>query len=108
MPEKTDNYIRIPTGKRKKKDSKVRTIDVSSDKGIKALYDAKNKIIITYLFDVNKWTMKEAKEWVKKNKSSEAALIVVQNRYFKEELSRLNDEQKTKVLEKTLKLMEDY
>lgn len=107
MVEKTDNYIRVPSGKRKKKDSKIRTIDISSDKGIKALYDAENKVIVTYLFDRDKWTMKEAKEWVKKNKKNEAHLIIVRNRYMLDEMARLLEEHKKEVVEKTFKLMEE-
>ena len=68
MPEVTDKYIRIPSGKRKKKGEKIRTINIS--KGIKALYDVKRKVIVTYLFDKKKYTMKQAKEWVKKNKDN--------------------------------------
>jgi hypothetical protein len=76
MPETTKNYHRVPTGKRKKKGEKVRTITIS--KGIKALYDTKNKVIITYLFDKDKYTMKQAKEWVKKSKGSESHDLLVE------------------------------
>jgi hypothetical protein len=68
MPETTEKYHRVPTGKRKKKGEKIRTIIIS--KAIKALYDVKRKVIVTYLFDKTKYTMKQAKEWVKKNKES--------------------------------------
>ncbi len=76
MPETTKNYHRIPVGK-KKKDSKIRTINIG--KGIKALYDAKNKIIVTYLFDVNKYSMKEAREWVKQHKDSAEMAQIIEN-----------------------------
>ena len=70
MPETTEQYHRVPTGKRKKKGEQIRTVTIS--KGIKALYDVKSKVIITYLFDKTKYTMKKAKEWVKKHKGSES------------------------------------
>lgn len=82
MPETTEKYHRIPV-KTKKKNAVIRTITVS--KGIKALYDIKNKVIITYLFDVNKYTMKEAKEWIKKHKAS-AYNIIAENLYLAKEL----------------------
>jgi hypothetical protein len=63
-PETTDKYHRIPV-----KDCKITaTIDISEDKGIKALYCGGIKEIATYLFDVNKFTMAKAKEWVKIHK----------------------------------------
>jgi len=67
MPETTENYHRIPVT-RKKKGNELRTISVG--KGIKALYDPKRKVIVTYLFSVKQYSMKEAKQWVKKHKSS--------------------------------------
>ncbi len=75
MPETTKNYHKVPTGKRKKKGEKVRTITIS--KGIKALYDVKNKVILTYLFDKKKYTMKQAKDWVKKSKGSKTHALLV-------------------------------
>jgi len=63
-PETTDKYHRIPVN-----DCKITaTIDISKEKGIKALYCGKEKIVATYLFDVNKFTMDKAKEWVKIHK----------------------------------------
>lgn len=61
-PETTENYHRIPVT-----DCKITaTITISEDKGIKALYCGNVKKIATFLFDINKWTMAEAKAWVKK------------------------------------------
>ncbi len=73
MPEVTDKYIRIPVARRKQGD-RIRTITISSSKGIKALYAGNRKKILTYLFLRSKgWTMPKAKKWVKehhnKNKS---------------------------------------
>lgn len=76
MPETTKNYHRIPVGT-KKKDAKIRTINIG--KGIKALYDAKNKIIVTYLFDVKKYSMKQAREWVKQHKDSAEIAQIIEN-----------------------------
>jgi len=67
MPEVTEKYVRVPV-KKPKKNAVIRTITIG--KGIKALYDVKNKIILTYLFPTKKYTTKQAKEWVKKHKSN--------------------------------------
>lgn len=79
MPETTPNYHRVPVA-RKKKGNPLRTISLG--KGIKALYDYKRKVIVTYLFDVDQYTMKEAKEWIKKHKSSAALLQSAHNQYL--------------------------
>lgn len=72
MPETTENYHRVKTGKTKKKGDKIRTITIS--KTIKALYtvatNVDTKEIITYLFDKESYTMKEAKKWVKNHKEN--------------------------------------
>lgn len=68
MPETTENYHRIPNPKHEGCNSKnLRTITISSAKGIKALYCIDHKKIKTYLFDIEKWTMSEAKKWVSEN-----------------------------------------
>jgi predicted RNA-binding Zn-ribbon protein involved in translation (DUF1610 family) len=60
-PETTANYHRIPVT-----DCKITaTINISEAKGIKALYCGDSKKIATYLFAIDKWTMAEAKAWVK-------------------------------------------
>jgi hypothetical protein len=79
MPETTPNYHHIPVAK-KKKGNPLRTITLG--KGVKALYDYKRKVIVTYLFDVDQYTMKQAKEWVKKHKSSAALLQSAHNQYL--------------------------
>ena len=79
MPETTPNYHHIPVAK-KKKGNPLRTITLG--KGVKALYDYKRKVIVTYLFDVDQYTMKQAKEWVKKHKSSTALLQSAHNQYL--------------------------
>ena len=69
MPETTKKYHRVPV-RNKKKGADIVTITLG--KGIKALYDTKNKEIITYLLPVDKYTMKEAKKWAKQHKSNAA------------------------------------
>jgi len=96
MPEVTDQYIRVPTGKRKKKGEKIRTITVS--KGIKALYDVKNKVIVSYLFDKKQYTMKKAKEWVKKHKGSETHATLVELDIVKFKREELIKQYKQEVL----------
>ncbi len=76
-PEETDEYIRIPvkTEEGKHEGHRIRTIDVSAEKGIKALYCGEDKIVITYLFAKDKeWTMESAQAWVKEH-SKEARSI---------------------------------
>lgn len=67
MPETTENYHRIPVSSGHS-DHEIKTITVSGEKGIKALYCIDCKEIATYLFDVDKWTMEEAQEWVNEHK----------------------------------------
>lgn len=59
-PEITGDYVRIPVAEC----AITATIDISPKDGIKALYCGKEKQIATYLFDAEKWTMDEAKEWI--------------------------------------------
>ena len=68
-PETTENYHRIPVrGEEGKHDGhRVRTIDISKKDGIKAVYCGECKVVMTYLFDVDKWTMAEAQAWVKEH-----------------------------------------
>lgn len=65
-PETTDQYHRIPV-----RDCEITsTITISEKEGIKALYCGNSKEIATYLFDVDKWSMAEAKTWVSEHKKS--------------------------------------
>lgn len=75
MPEETDNYIRIPVVSKKPGDT-IRTITVSRDRGIKALYAVNRKVIVTYLFSRKKgWTMDSARTWLRENKSKKFEII---------------------------------
>ena len=68
-PETTDNYIRIPVeSPDKHKGHRIRTITISAKEGIKALYCGECKKVITYLFDIKKWSMEEAKKWIAEHK----------------------------------------
>lgn len=67
MPETTENYHRIPVSSGHG-DHNIKTITISSDEGIKALYCVECKEVVTYLFDVDKWTMEEAKDWIEEHK----------------------------------------
>jgi len=77
MPEETMKYIHIPVHNRTKKDKTIRTIVVSKNQGIKALYSVERKIILTLLFSKDHgWTMKKAKTWKKEHMSSvESSLL---------------------------------
>lgn len=66
-PETTENYIHIPVSTGHDK-HEIKTITISADEGIKALYCVPCKEIETYLFDVDKWTMAEAQAWVDEHK----------------------------------------
>ena len=63
MPEVTEEKIRIPVSECKI----TATIDISKKDGIQALYCGEEKQVATYLFDKEKWTMAEAKGWVKEH-----------------------------------------
>lgn len=63
-PEETDLYIRIPVSEGHD-DHKMRTITVSKDDQISALYCIQDKEIVTYLFSTDVWDMESAREWVK-------------------------------------------
>jgi HK97 family phage prohead protease len=66
-PEATEDYIRIPVSEGHD-DHKIRTITISADEGIKALYCVDCKKNITYLFAKDKgWDMAKAKKWVKEH-----------------------------------------
>lgn len=93
MPETTTNFHHVPAVN-KKKGNKLRTITIG--KGIKALYDTKRKLIVTYLFSVDQYTMKEAKQWVKKHSSS--ANISVEVASLVKDIQALYRESKQEVL----------
>lgn len=79
MPEVTENFVRIPVSN--KTFARVRTITISADQGIKALVGFPEgggaSEIMTYLFDVNKWDMAKAKEWVSSHKSDAIADFIL-------------------------------
>ena len=67
-PETPADYHRIPVeSPDKHKGHRISTITISAPKGIKALYCGECKKVITYLFDVKKWSMAQAQAWVKEN-----------------------------------------
>jgi len=72
-PETTENYHRVPVPGRECRITA--TITISASQGIKALYCGKEKKVATYLFDVNKWTMAEAKKWVAEHDSGKQATL---------------------------------
>lgn len=76
-PETTAQYHRIPVSEGHS-GHRIRTITISAAQGIKALYCGQCKKVITYLFDVKKWTMEEAKKWVQEHKDISEAI----NKYF--------------------------
>jgi len=104
MVETTENFHRIPVAK-KKKGARIRTITIS--KGIKALYDAQNKMILTYLFSVKQYTMKEAKAWVKSHKKSKAYLIMAENYCLAEDIVKNFDKMKKEVYKQVTELLKE-
>ena len=68
-PETTEKYHHVPAPgeEGKHSDHKMRTITVSKDQGIKGVYCVDCKKIASYMFSTDKWTMDEAKEWVKEH-----------------------------------------
>jgi hypothetical protein len=69
-PETTDKYHRLPVSDIKPGD-KIRTMNLSPDQGIKALYDVNQKKVVAFIFDNKKWTMADAKKWVADHKRQE-------------------------------------
>jgi hypothetical protein len=98
MPETTETLHRIPIAK-VKKDAEIRTIKIT--KGIQALYDVKNKKILTYLFDKEQYTMKEAKKWVKDHKEKSNIIDTLINLdYVKYKRNELSESQREEVFAK--------
>lgn len=98
MPETKTNYHHVPA-KRKVKNNPIRTIDLGE--GIKGLYDTKRKMVVTYLFDKKRYTMKQAKEWVTKHKDNAAHHQVVANLALVGVIGDLYEQSKVEVI-KTL------
>jgi len=70
-PEETDDYLRIPVDSGDHEGHRIRTILISNEKGIKAIYCGTCKKVMTYLFSKEKgWTMEKAKEWIKEHGKS--------------------------------------
>lgn len=67
-PEETDDKIRIPVSECKI----TATIPIGEDSGIQALYCGEEKQVATYLFDKEKFTMDDAKKWVKEHTKEKA------------------------------------
>jgi len=68
--EETEDYIRVPVAGEsgKHEGHRIRTITISAEKGIKALYCGECETVVTYLFAKEKdWTIATAKEWVKEH-----------------------------------------
>ncbi len=90
-PEETENYFRVPVageGGDKHSGHRIRTIDISKEKGIKALYCGECKVVITYLFSTEDkfgWTMARAEAWVKEHAKS-LDISITTNSETKEEI----------------------
>ncbi len=74
-PEETEDYFRVPVpGEAGKHEGhRIRTIDISPERGVKALYCGECKTNITYLFsteDKYGWDMDKAEAWVKEHEKS--------------------------------------
>jgi HK97 family phage prohead protease len=66
QPIKGDYYhVPAPGQEGKHSGHKIRTIAISAKKGIKGHYCIQDKTLTGYLFDKKKWTLDEAKAWVK-------------------------------------------
>ena len=65
--EVTENKIHVPVPgeEGKHKGHEIRTITISEKKGIQARYCIDCKKIISFIFDKDKWTVSQAKQWVK-------------------------------------------
>lgn len=76
-PEETERYIRIPVSEGHE-GHKIRTIVVSEEDKISALYCVDDKEIITYLFDSDEWDMESAEEWIEAHKEGKSFVVVVE------------------------------
>lgn len=67
-PEETETHIRLEAKGEAGKHTghETRTISISKDEGIQALYCIPDKVAYTYIFEKAKgWTMAKAKQWMK-------------------------------------------
>jgi len=74
-PEVTDNYIRIPADKGDHKGHNIKTIDISTAKGIKGLYCVTDKKVITFMFSTDSkfgWDKAKCEKWVEEHKDGKA------------------------------------
>lgn len=70
MPEETATTIKIPLPgeEGRHKGHEIRTIVISEDDGIKALYCVSCEKVMTYIFSKDKgWTMEKAQRWVQEH-----------------------------------------
>lgn len=99
MPKIIERRHKVSTGKRKRKDSDIKTVDINEELGIKALYDIKNKIVLSYLFDKSKWSMKESKLWVEEYKSKSTFEVVARVNYLNSLLGERTKQAKEEIFE---------
>lgn len=109
MSEIDIHYHRVSTGKCKKKIDKLKLIKISEH--IQAAYDMESKAIGSYLFNEEKYTLKDAKEWVKNHKDSaiHATLVDIDHTLCKrnESWAAIKEEAMEMVLEETANLMRE-
>jgi hypothetical protein len=69
-PKEGENiHVTAPDWTKSDDDGKLRYIVLDKEQGIKALYNVTKSKIVTYLFDVDKWTETKANAWVKEKTS---------------------------------------
>ena len=73
------------------------------------MYCGEKKIVHTYLFDVNKWTMAEAQTWVKANKGLDESIhkyltkgVIPEKEEHKEVITSILEGKIEKIIEKTI------
>ncbi len=81
--EKTDDYIHVPVPDEEgmHKDHKIRTIDISKEKGIKGLYCVDDKKLINFVFDREDkygWDVNKAKKWVNDYSKEKSFDIIIE------------------------------
>ena len=81
--EKTENYIHVPVADEEgmHKDHKIRTVEISKDKGIQGKYCVDDKKMISFMFSVEKkykWDEDKAKKWVKDYSEKKSFEIIVE------------------------------
>jgi len=109
-PEVTEDYIRIPVAERQEGD-RIRTITISEDEGITALYAGNRKVVLTYIFAKEKnWDLAKAKKWVadhKKESGTEDIKDLLNGLISIKEVGRILSKENEELIKKSIAVLND-